>query len=623
MDPYDLTQPSSSDQIQDDFHNDEDALKQLEKDLAPKPLDFYGVLNVSRTATEEEIKDSYKKLCLVFHPDKVSSGIFPFQRLKRRETLLQNCAAPDKKKAAEAHFQVIKKAYEALTNRGKRIIYDLYGEEGLQTSWEVGPKLKTPEEMRAEYEHQARLKREQELENLVRSKGEFHVNVDASPVFDPYEGPTSSSSHRRLRGLTSSLARTEIQQLYMKHSFETQLAPQTVGNIAGSMLARNGVGGGNVIGTVRHTFSPKLWAEAGTSLMAPRILHLKGFYQVDADTFLNVVTQSTTIYAPPTMTFTAGRRLGTTITGYLTCRTGEWGLGPWGKDPRFRREKSAVVVGIGGSGKRSTYSAEIQTGILTSYISFEYNYRLIDSTRIRLASSISTAGGLSLSLGSEHRVTEHSRLGVAMECGVPSGVTLKFRFSRLGQKIVVPVILSQDFNPYLAFWAVVLPASIAVIADQVIVKPRRNRRIADKIKELREEHAEFIANRRREAEEAQQLLQDSARRKLDVEKAKDGLVIIEAIYGNLSNLRDAALVDEYPPVVDVTIAVQAMVNNSKLTIPGGHSKYNIMGFYDPCMGERKKLRIKYRFQRSLHEVTVEDTAPVACPLRSHVIDDRE
>lgn len=51
MDPYDLTQSSSSDQIQDDFHNDEDTLKQLEKELAPKPLDFYGVLNVSRTVS--------------------------------------------------------------------------------------------------------------------------------------------------------------------------------------------------------------------------------------------------------------------------------------------------------------------------------------------------------------------------------------------------------------------------------------------------------------------------------------------------------------------------------------------------------------------------------------------
>ncbi|RUS29025.1 hypothetical protein BC938DRAFT_481156 [Jimgerdemannia flammicorona] len=629
MDPYDYTLASSSDNAQDDFPDDEHTLKELERDLAPRPLDLYGVLNVSRTATEEEIKDSYKRLCRVFHPDK-------HQEL-------------DKKKSAETKFQIINKAYEVLTDRGKRTIYDMYGEEGLQTSWEVGPRLKTPEEvkigsagfvlmtngMRAEFEQQARLKKEQELENLVQSKvlltsacllefssacmadalvtpalscfkGEFHVNVDASQVFDPYEVPTD---------VFSSLARTEVQQLYMKHSFQTQFAPQTIGTVAGSMLARNGIGGGNLVGTVRHTFSPNLWAEVGTCLMAPRILHLKAFYQIDGDTFVNVTTQSTTFYAPPPTTLTVGRRLASNISGYLTYRTGEWGLGWWGRDPRFRREKSAVAVGIGGQGKRSTYSLELQTGIIASHISAEYDYKLIDSTRIRVSGSVST-GGLSASLGSEHRITQYSWFGMTMECGVPSGVSLKFKVSRLGQKIVVPIILSHDFNPKLVFWGAVVPAAIAVVVDQTIMRPRRKRRIADKIKELRDEHAEFIANRRREAEEAQRLLQDSARRKEEVEQAKNGLVIIEAVYGNLSESRESVLIDpEQSPTVDATVAVQAMVNDSKLTIPGGHSKSNIMGFYDPCMGERKKLRIKYRFQNKLHEVTVGDTAPVACPLR--------
>ncbi|RUP47336.1 hypothetical protein BC936DRAFT_145844 [Jimgerdemannia flammicorona] len=703
MDPYDYTLASSSDNAQDDFPDDEHTLKELERDLAPRPLDLYGVLNVSRTATEEEIKDSYKRLCRVFHPDKVGPqrksdiGI-PIRNWTKKSLPRQNSRSSTKlTKVLIGHlaFDSCCSAWTfiplkhieltpshaatfacntVLTDRGKRTIYDMYGEEGLQTSWEVGPRLKTPEEvkigsagfvlmtngMRAEFEQQARLKKEQELENLVQSKvlltsacllefssacmadalvtpalscfkGEFHVNVDASQVFDPYEVPTD---------VFSSLARTEVQQLYMKHSFQTQFAPQTIGTVAGSMLARNGIGGGNLVGTVRHTFSPNLWAEVGTCLMAPRILHLKAFYQIDGDTFVNVTTQSTTFYAPPPTTLTVGRRLASNISGYLTYRTGEWGLGWWGRDPRFRREKSAVAVGIGGQGKRSTYSLELQTGIIASHISAEYDYKLIDSTRIRVSGSVST-GGLSASLGSEHRITQYSWFGMTMECGVPSGVSLKFkcgdddllegtdewfvsggfnRVSRLGQKIVVPIILSHDFNPKLVFWGAVVPAAIAVVVDQTIMRPRRKRRIADKIKELRDEHAEFIANRRREAEEAQRLLQDSARRKEEVEQAKNGLVIIEAVYGNLSESRESVLIDpEQSPTVDATVAVQAMVNDSKLTIPGGHSKSNIMGFYDPCMGERKKLRIKYRFQNKLHEVTVGDTAPVACPLRGEAL----
>ena len=34
-----------------------------------------------------------------------------------------------------------------LTDPNKRIIYDMFGEEGLSTSWEVGPRLKTPQEV--------------------------------------------------------------------------------------------------------------------------------------------------------------------------------------------------------------------------------------------------------------------------------------------------------------------------------------------------------------------------------------------------------------------------------------------------------------------------------------------
>lgn len=33
-------------------------------------LDFYEVLEVSKTATDQEIKDSYRRLALLHHPDK-------------------------------------------------------------------------------------------------------------------------------------------------------------------------------------------------------------------------------------------------------------------------------------------------------------------------------------------------------------------------------------------------------------------------------------------------------------------------------------------------------------------------------------------------------------------------
>lgn len=113
-------------------------------------------------ATEDEIKDAYKKLCRFFHPDKVKA--IPVYQ-EQADTLYLQHNDPNNKKVAEARFQVIQTAYEGivmmlfiddgqlkdgivLSDPIKRAIYDTYGEEGLNAKWEVGPRYKTSEEVR-------------------------------------------------------------------------------------------------------------------------------------------------------------------------------------------------------------------------------------------------------------------------------------------------------------------------------------------------------------------------------------------------------------------------------------------------------------------------------------------
>jgi DnaJ family protein C protein 11 len=114
-------------------------------------LDYYGVLNVSRNASDDEIRSAYKRLSMIFHPD------------KHRD--------PTDKQRAEQKFTLIHRAYETLLDSHKRTIYDLYGEKGLDSmkDWHVGQRLKTSEEIRAEYErHRLRI-RQTELERLSKS----------------------------------------------------------------------------------------------------------------------------------------------------------------------------------------------------------------------------------------------------------------------------------------------------------------------------------------------------------------------------------------------------------------------------------------------------------------------
>lgn len=70
--------------------------------------DYYRTLGLAKGATEEEIKKAYRKLALRYHPDK------------------------NKAAGAEEKFKEIAEAYEVLSDKSKREIFDKYGEEGLK-----------------------------------------------------------------------------------------------------------------------------------------------------------------------------------------------------------------------------------------------------------------------------------------------------------------------------------------------------------------------------------------------------------------------------------------------------------------------------------------------------------
>lgn len=61
----------------------------------PFHTDPYEILNVSKTATQKEIKQAYRKLILQYHPDKKQGSSYEFQVLQEAYRILGN---PDLRK---------------------------------------------------------------------------------------------------------------------------------------------------------------------------------------------------------------------------------------------------------------------------------------------------------------------------------------------------------------------------------------------------------------------------------------------------------------------------------------------------------------------------------------------
>lgn len=74
--------------------------------------DFYKLLGVDRNASDAEIKKSYRRLAMKYHPDRNK----------------------DNPAEAEAKFKQIKEAYEVLSDPKKRSAYDQFGHAGVDQS---------------------------------------------------------------------------------------------------------------------------------------------------------------------------------------------------------------------------------------------------------------------------------------------------------------------------------------------------------------------------------------------------------------------------------------------------------------------------------------------------------
>lgn len=141
--------------------------------------DFYEVLNLTKSATAEEIKKAYRKLANKYHPDK----------------------NPDDP-SAEEKFKEVKRAYEVLSDESSRAAYDQFGHSGVEGNLGHGYQDAYADAFRRAFEEQMREQRAVQMQvgltftHSIKG-GPIAVDVPVVEKCEPCDGSGSKSNTKR------------------------------------------------------------------------------------------------------------------------------------------------------------------------------------------------------------------------------------------------------------------------------------------------------------------------------------------------------------------------------------------------------------------------------------------
>lgn len=550
----------------------------------PLEDDYYTFLNISKNATPEEITNAYRRQSRIYHPDKHTD--------------------PELKREAENMFNRTKKAYEVLSDPHQRAIYDAVGIRGLQTDgWQIVQRMKTPQEIREEYEYLAKEKKEQELQQHTNPKGSITVNINATDIFSKYDD--DYDNYEDSGQLFSYL---EVSGMTFSQSIEAPLTSKDIATLYGHLSTHNGNGTGSVNIAARRLISSKGWVELDVGAGDGPMVSLKGFRTLTKRSCCDgtIVLRFSPEEAKAGLLGTLAMQLDTNTVGYLSYKAG------------IQNAMSTTIV----RDTNESYTAlTIHFGIPHSFISFNYTHKMPEKQlKVRGSVKVGTFG-VYLEYGAEKRLSQRSSVLATVGVGSSIGVQLKIRLRRVSQSYTLLFHLSEEALPAPIFYATVLPLITWSVMKKLVVDPMvKERKDREKEKQKEMNKARMI-EKQKEAKAATELMKATVSRIRVQEESKGGLIITKALYGRFVYPQDRHSADENKhrdEVIDVTIPLQCLVKDSKLVLHAA-SKSQLPGFYDPCIGEDKQLLVQYLFHTQTHECIVNDDAPLRIPLPSHKV----
>ena len=528
--------------------------------------EYYTILNVSKDASSDEIKAAYRRLCILYHPDKYQEE--------------------DKKQVAEKLFSKLKEAYEVLVDARRRAIYDRRGKEGLENDLQLTERITIPVELMEEYDKFHKWWEERIYIQKSNPAGYFKVHLDAREFLSGYD-----------EGI-------KLQKMAFSQSVDATLSSSTTGTVmaAGAVNPLSLFAGLQF--SLRHILSSRNWV--GIALMAATQPSVKGEFYHALSNHVYLQGSGGVVFLP------YGVMLDTNVS--LTHRisprtTGQISI----KDINMSSVRAKLVHEF--TPKLKGLVA-VESGFTQSYTKLQLSYEAFPQYHFTGSLKAYSDGSVWVCYGAEHELAEMTSIGAYVEILSTGGVALRLKLNRTTQSYSAHITLSDSTDIATILYATIIPLGLFACVKVLALTPYLRHRREKELRSRKETMTKEMVERKKEAEQAIDLMSASVQRVMSMEQARHGLIISEAYYGRLIDTMDHSTGDA--KVIDVRIPLQVMVKDSKLILPGT-SKANITGFYDPCFGEKKHLRVVYQFRGTLHEVTIENMDPLVIPRQSHLV----
>ncbi|TID07259.1 putative J domain-containing protein C63.03 [Colletotrichum higginsianum] len=316
---------------------------------------------------------------------------------------------------------------------------------------------------------------------------------------------------------------------------------------------------------------------------------------------------------PPRIGFGIHRWMGAG-TAYAIADSGDWSVWPGeaikflgdftqvSKDQlltEFPVRTSASFEMGNGDGGSWTVSASLTANTVAGYLRYGRDLLLPGPSPARLELELCSNTLLDgyVAVRNLWAVSRFSKLGLELGAS-PHSLHLSLYWSRLGQRLSVPVLLSphaEHSGAAILFCCAGVAPLVAFAARHFLARPRRTRPTEVDLQA-------YVARKRAAADEVASLLAGAVEARQRVERQRGGLVVLSAKFGVKNEGGDGGGGDgdnddgddwAAEEVADVTLAVAALVEDGGLRIPAGVRKGSLLGFWDPAPLRRKALHVRY------------------------------